>query len=138
MPPLAIDHVALAVADLDSALAHFRQVWGLLPSARELVEDQGVEEALLSVGEGALQLIAPSGSDSTVARFIAKRGEGLHHIAFEVNDLASSLADLRARGVELIDHEPRRGGGGRLVAFVHPRACHGLLVELVQRRRSDD
>lgn len=134
MPPLAIDHVALAVADLDSALEHFRAVWGLVPSAREHVEDQGVEEALMSVGDSALQLVAPSGPDSTVARFIAKRGEGLHHIAFEVNDLAAALADLQAKGVELIDSEPRRGGGGRWVAFVHPHASHGVLLELIQRR----
>jgi methylmalonyl-CoA/ethylmalonyl-CoA epimerase len=134
MPPLAIDHVALAVADLDSALEHFRAVWGLVPNARERVEDQGVEEALMSVGDSALQLVAPSGPDSTVARFIANRGEGLHHIAFEVNDLAAALADLHAKGVELIDSEPRRGGGGRWVAFVHPRASHGLLLELIQRR----
>jgi methylmalonyl-CoA/ethylmalonyl-CoA epimerase len=134
MLPLAIDHVALAVADLDSALYHFRTVWGLVPSAREHVEDQGVEEALVSVGDSALQLVAPTGPDSTVARFIAKRGEGLHHIAFEVDDLTATLDELRAQGVELIDSEPRRGGGGRWVAFVHPRASHGVLLELIQRR----
>ena len=134
MPPLAIDHVALAVADLDSALDHFRTVWGLVPSTRQHVEDQGVEEALVSVGDSALQLVAPTGPDSTVARFIAKRGEGLHHIAFEVDDLTAALDELRAQGVELIDSEPRRGGGGRWVAFVHPRASHGVLLELIQRR----
>jgi methylmalonyl-CoA/ethylmalonyl-CoA epimerase len=134
MPPLAIDHVALAVADLDSALDHFRTVWGLVPSAREHIEDQGVEEALVSVGDSALQLVAPTGPDSTVARFIAKRGEGLHHIAFEVDNLTAALDELRAQDVELIDSEPRRGGGGRWVAFVHPRASHGVLLELIQRR----
>jgi methylmalonyl-CoA/ethylmalonyl-CoA epimerase len=134
MPPSRVDHVAFAVADLDSALDDFRRIWGLLPSARERVDDQGVEEALLRVGQDVLQLITPSTPDSTVARFIASRGEGLHHIAFAVDDLATTLAQLQAQGVELIDLEPRRGGGGRLVAFVHPRSNHGVLVELVQHR----
>jgi methylmalonyl-CoA/ethylmalonyl-CoA epimerase len=134
MPPSRVDHVAFAVADLDSALDDFRRIWGLLPSARERVDDQGVEEALLRVGQDVLQLITPSTPDSTVARFIASRGEGLHHIAFAVDDLATTLAQLQAQGVELIDLEPRRGGGGRLVAFVHPRSNHGVLVELVQDR----
>jgi methylmalonyl-CoA/ethylmalonyl-CoA epimerase len=134
MPPSRVDHVAFAVADLDSALDDFRRIWGLLPSARERVDDQGVEEALLRVGQDVLQLITPSTPDSTVARFIASRGEGLHHIAFAVDDLATTLAQLQAQGVELIDLEPRRGGGGRLVAFIHPRSNHGVLVELVQHR----
>ena len=138
MPPLRIDHVAIAVADLDSALAHFREVWGLVPSARERVDDQGVEEALMPLEGAAVQLIAPSEPESTGARFIARRGEGLHHIAYEVDDLALALAELKRKGVELIDREPRRGGGGHLVAFVHPRGHHGVLLELVQRREAHD
>ncbi|HEX2234670.1 MAG TPA: methylmalonyl-CoA epimerase [Actinomycetota bacterium] len=131
--PDRIEHVALAVADLDDALAHMRAVWGLEPSGRERVHDQGVEEATLPLGDSALQLIAPVGRDSTVARFLSRRGEGLHHIALEVDDLRAELRRLEEAGVALIDREPRRGGGGHLVAFVHPRGNLGLLVELVER-----
>jgi methylmalonyl-CoA/ethylmalonyl-CoA epimerase len=128
-----IEHVALAVKDLDAAIRHYHEVWGLTVSTRETVAGQGVEEAMLPAGGACLQLIAPTAPDSTVARFIDRRGEGLHHIAFEVDDLGSVLARLRAAGAALIDDEPRRGGGGHLVAFVHPSANHGVLVELVQR-----
>jgi methylmalonyl-CoA/ethylmalonyl-CoA epimerase len=127
-----IEHVALAVSDLDAAVRHYDEVWGLRVAARERVEDQGVEEALLPVGGAALQLIAPTGPRSTVARFIAGRGEGLHHIAYQVDDIGAALAQLKARGVALIDEEPRPGGRGQLIAFVHPAANHGVLVELVQ------
>jgi methylmalonyl-CoA/ethylmalonyl-CoA epimerase len=127
-----VEHIALAVADLDAAVAHYRDVWGLEVSARERVEDQGVEEAMLPVGDTFLQLLGPTGPDTTVGRFISNRGEGLHHIAYEVPDLEAALAELKAKGVELIDEEPRRGGRGHMVAFVHPKGNHGLLVELIQ------
>jgi methylmalonyl-CoA/ethylmalonyl-CoA epimerase len=128
-----IEHVALAVADLDAALAHYADVWGLQVSHRERVEDQGVEEAMLPLGESFLQLLGPTGPETTVGKFVARRGEGLHHIAYEVEDLAGTLAELAARGVPLIDEVPRRGGRGHMVAFVHPKGNHGLLVELIQR-----
>jgi methylmalonyl-CoA/ethylmalonyl-CoA epimerase len=128
-----IEHIALAVADLEAAIEHYGAVWGLQVSHRERVEDQGVEEAMLPLGESYLQLLAPTGPDTTVGRFIDKRGEGLHHIAYEVDDLEAALAELKAKGVPLIDESPRRGGRGHMVAFVHPRGNHGLLVELVQR-----
>lgn len=128
-----IEHVALAVADLDESIAHYRDAWGLEVSHRERVEDQGVEEAMLPLGESHLQLLAATDPDTTVGRFVARRGEGLHHIAYEVDDLQGTLADLKAKGVRLIDQTPRRGGRGHLVAFVHPAANHGLLVELIQR-----
>lgn len=128
-----IEHIALAVADLDAAIAHYEEVWGLRVSHRERIEDQGVEEAMLPLGGSHLQLLAPTGADTTVARFIARRGEGLHHIAYEVDDLQAALAELEAKGVPLIDATPRRGGRGHMVAFVHPRGNHGLLVELIQR-----
>ena len=128
-----IEHVALAVADLEAALAHYRDVWGLEASGRERVEDQGVEEAMLPLGESNLQLLAPTGPDTTVGRFLATKGEGLHHIAYEVDDLVGALAELRAKGVRLIDEAPRRGGRGHMVAFVHPKSNHGLLVELIQK-----
>lgn len=128
-----IDHVALAVGDLEAAVAHYSKIWGLEVEHRERVDDQGVEEALLRVGDSYLQLLGATGSDTTVGRFLATRGEGLHHIAFEVDDLEAALTRLQQQGVALIDETPRRGGRGHLVAFVHPRGNHGLLVELIQR-----
>lgn len=130
-----IEHIAVAVADLDTAVAHYREVWGLEVSHRERVEDQGVEEAMLPLGESYLQLLGPTGPDTTVGKFISRRGEGLHHIAYEVDDLEGALAELKAKGVRLIDERPRVGGRGHLVAFVHPAANHGLLVELIQAPR---
>jgi methylmalonyl-CoA epimerase len=130
---LRIEHIALAVADLDEAVAHYENIWGLEVSHRERVEDQGVEEVMLPLGDCGLQLLGAIGPDTTVARFLEKRGEGLHHIAYEVDDLERSLEELRDKGVELIDERPRAGGRGHLVAFVHPRTNHGLLVELIQK-----
>jgi methylmalonyl-CoA/ethylmalonyl-CoA epimerase len=130
-----IEHVALAVADLDAAIAHYRDVWGLSVSHRERVDDQGVEEAMLPLGDSHLQLLGATSPESTVAKFIDRRGEGLHHIAYEVDDLEAALAELKAKGVPLIDEEPRRGGRGHMVAFVHPKGNHGLLVELIQAPR---
>ncbi len=128
-----IEHVAIAVADLESAVAHYAKVWGLQVEHRERVEDQGVEEAMLPLGESYLQLLGATGPDTTVGRFLAKRGEGLHHVAYEVEDLEAALVQLKENGVRLIDEAPRRGGRGHMVAFVHPRGNHGLLVELIQR-----
>lgn len=131
-----LEHVALAVADLDAALAHYRDVWGLEASERERVDDQGVEEAMLPLGESHLQLLAPTAPETTVGKFLSRRGEGLHHVAYEVDDLEATLAELKAKGVRLIDEAPRRGGRGHMIAFVHPGDNHGLLVELIQRPAS--
>jgi methylmalonyl-CoA/ethylmalonyl-CoA epimerase len=131
-----IEHIALAVADVDAAIAHYRDVWGLEVSSRERVEDQGVEEVMLPLGDSYLQLLGATGPDTIVGRFLARRGEGLHHIAYEVDDLVKTLEQLDSKGVELIDREPRPGGRGHLVAFVHPHSNHGLLVELIQRPSS--
>jgi methylmalonyl-CoA/ethylmalonyl-CoA epimerase len=128
-----IEHVALAVADLDAAVEHYARTWGLEVEHRERVEDQGVEEAMLPLGESYLQLLGATGPDTTVGKFLAKRGEGLHHIAYEVDDLEMALAQLKADGVPLIDEAPRKGGRGHMVAFVHPKGNHGLLVELIQK-----
>lgn len=130
-----IEHVALAVADLDAAIAHYRDVWGLEVTHRERVDDQGVEEAMLALGDSYLQLLAPTGPDTTVGKFVARRGEGLHHIAYEVDDLEATLDELRGKGVRLIDEKPRAGGRGHQIAFVHPGGNHGLLVELIQASR---
>lgn len=127
-----IEHVALAVEDLDAAVEHYARTWGLEVEHRERVDDQGVEEAMLPIGDSYLQLLGPTGPDTTVGKFIARRGEGLHHIAYEVDDLPGALAELKEKGVRLIDQEPRLGGRGHMVAFVHPAGNHGLLVELIQ------
>ena len=128
-----IEHVAIAVADLDAAVAHYSEVWGLEVEHRERVEDQGVEEAMLPLGDSYLQLLGATGPETTVGKFLARQGAGLHHLAYEVDDLEATLAELKARGVPLIDEAPRRGGRGHMVAFVHPKGNHGLLVELIQR-----
>jgi methylmalonyl-CoA epimerase len=128
-----IEHIALAVDDIEVAIDFYRDVWGLEVSHREVVADQGVEEVMLPAGNCSLQLLGATGPDTIVARFLARRGEGVHHIAYEVDDLESTLADLKAKGVKLVDESPRAGGRGQKVAFVHPKANHGLLVELVQR-----
>lgn len=128
-----IEHVAIAVADLDAAVELYRDVWGLEVEHRERVEDQGVEEAMVRIGESYLQLLGATGPDTTVGKFLERRGEGLHHIAYEVDDLPAALAELKAQGVPLIDETPRKGGRGHMVAFVHPKGNRGLLVELVQK-----
>ena len=127
-----IEHVALAVFDLDVSIAHYRDVWGLELSHRERVEDQGVEEAMLSLGRSYLQLVTATSADTAVGRFLARRGEGLHHVAYEVPDLEGALAELRAKGVRLIDEKPRPAGRGLRAAFVHPEGNHGVLVELIE------
>jgi methylmalonyl-CoA/ethylmalonyl-CoA epimerase len=129
---LNLDHVALAVRDLDEALERFRRLYGATPVSREIVEADGIEEAMLLVGGSQVQLLAPRRPDSPVARFLERRGEGLHHIAFAVPDLEAALAHLEAEGAELIDRTPRRGGGGARIAFVHPRAFGATLTELVE------
>jgi methylmalonyl-CoA/ethylmalonyl-CoA epimerase len=128
-----IEHVALAVSDLDAAVTHYSEVWGLDVAHRERVDDQGVEEVMLRLGDGYLQLLGATGPETTVGKFLERRGEGLHHIAYEVDDLPGTLASLKEKGIELIDEEPRPGGRGHTVAFVHPKSNHGLLVELIQR-----
>lgn len=128
-----LDHVAVAVSDLDAALARYERAFGLRPSRRERVDEQGVEEVMLPLGECFLQLLAATGEDTPVGRFLARRGEGLHHLAFAVDDIEAALARLKEQGVELVDEAPRRGGGGHRVAFIHPRATAGVLIELVER-----
>jgi methylmalonyl-CoA/ethylmalonyl-CoA epimerase len=128
-----IEHIALAVEDLDAAIAHYRDVWGIEAVGRERVEDQGVEEVMLPVGDSFVQLLGATGPDTIVGRFLKRRGEGLHHIAYEVDDLDGTLMALKERGVRLIDEAPRQGARDQLVAFVDPKSNHGLLVELIQR-----
>ncbi len=126
-----IDHVAVAVEDIDAALARFKQVFGLDVRERELVAAQRTEAALLPIGESSLELIQPKGNDG-LARFLEKRGPGLHHVAVEVEGIEGALAFLKALGVPLIDETPRAGARGHKVAFIHPKATGGVLVELVE------
>jgi methylmalonyl-CoA/ethylmalonyl-CoA epimerase len=126
-----IDHVAVAVADMDEALARYRQLLGVTPSDREVVASQRTEAALLPLGETSLELISPQGNEG-LARFLEKRGPGLHHIAIEVEGIEAALAALKALGVPLVDETPRLGARGHKVAFVHPKATGGVLVELVE------
>jgi methylmalonyl-CoA/ethylmalonyl-CoA epimerase len=127
-----IDHVGYAVDDLEAALPVFTERFGMPVEAREVMGDQGVEAVSLGVGPGHVELIQPIGADGGVARFLARRGPGLHHVAFAVDDLPAALDELRRGGAELIDEAPRRGLGGHRIAFVHPRSCGGVLTELVQ------
>jgi len=127
-----LDHVAIAVADLDAALASYRRLYGAEPLSREVVESQGVEEALIAVGGSFIQLLAPLAPDTPVGRFLARRGEGLHHIALAVADIEGALRHLRDEGARLVDEVPRPGGRGSRIAFVHPAAFGGTLVELVE------
>jgi methylmalonyl-CoA epimerase len=129
---MPLDHVAIAVPDLQQALPSFEALTGAPAAAAERVEDQGVDVVFIGDGPGRLELIAPIGAGSPVARFLERRGAGLHHIAYRVTDLDAKLAELTARGVPLIDAEPRRGAHGRRVAFIHPRGTAGVLVELVE------
>ena len=127
-----LDHVAIAVRDLDAALAEYAKLFGARPMYREVVADQGVEEAMIAVGGSFIQLLQPMNSDTPVGRFIEARGEGMHHIALAVADIEAALAHLKAEGSRLVDQEPRQGGRGARIAFVHPKAFAGTLVELVE------
>lgn len=129
-----IEHIAIAVSDLDAAIAGYSRSWGMTVEHREVVEDQKVEEAMLKIGESYIQLLAPTDPSSTVAKFIERRGEGLHHIAYEVEDLVAALASLEKEGVTLIDPDPRAGSRGTRVAFIHPKSNNGVLAELVEKK----
>ena len=131
MAQLGIHHLGVAVDDLDASIATYGQVFGAEVEHRAVVPDQGVEAASLRVGDSRIELLAALGADTPVGRFVAKRGPGLHHVAFAVPDLHAELARLRAGGVQLIDEEPRLGLFGLQVAFVHPEATGGVLAELV-------
>jgi methylmalonyl-CoA/ethylmalonyl-CoA epimerase len=132
MLPLNLHHTAIAVRDLDAAIERFRALYGVEPLYREVIEGQDVEEAMVPLGGSYLQLLMPLSPDGPVGRFVAKRGEGLHHVAIQVADIDGALDDLRSQGAELVDERARVGGGGHRIAFVHPRAFGGTLVELVE------
>jgi len=127
-----LDHVAIAVKDLDAAVHYYVHVLGFAPPELEVVADQKVRTALFGHGMGRIELICPTDANSSVAKFLEKRGEGLHHICVEVDDIVATLAELKARGAALIDEVPRIGAGGAKIAFIHPRGAHGVLTELRQ------
>ena len=133
--PTAIDHIGIAVDDLDEAVERYRRALGVEPAHRERVEDQGVEEVLFPVGESYIQLLGALAPETPVGRFVATHGAGMHHVAYRVDDVAAALDTLRADGVRLVDETPRPGSRGTLIAFVHPKSMGGVLVELVQQRR---
>ncbi|MFA5897204.1 MAG: methylmalonyl-CoA epimerase [Thermoplasmata archaeon] len=128
-----VHHVGIAVKDLDAALARYRAL-GLHAGTPEDVPSAGVRVAFLETGGALIELVTPLRGDSAVGRFLEKRGEGLHHVAFVVKDLVAELARLEREGFELVDRVPRPGARGRTVAFLHPRSAHGTLIELVQER----
>ena len=128
-PAYRLDHVGIAVASIEESLDVYRAL-GLAESGRETVESQGVVTAFLPLGETRLELLEPTNAESPVAKFLAKRGPGVHHLCFAVADLERSLADLKARGFRLVNEIPVEGAGGRRVAFLHPSAGYGVLIEL--------
>jgi methylmalonyl-CoA/ethylmalonyl-CoA epimerase len=127
-----IDHIGVAVEEIDPALELYRDSFELTLAHREVVEEQGVEAVLLDVGENHVELLAPLGADTPVGRFLAKQGPGLHHVAYQVKDIDATLERLRQAGLQLIDQQPRTGIRGSRVAFMHPRATAGVLTEIVQ------
>jgi methylmalonyl-CoA epimerase len=127
-----IDHIAIAVNDLEAAIAYYRDTFGCDVDHRELVESDGVEEALLKVADSYVQLLTPIREDSPVAKYLDKKGEGLHHVGYRVDDCAAALERVKAEGHRVIDEAPRPGSRGTTVAFVHPKTAFGTLIELVQ------
>jgi methylmalonyl-CoA/ethylmalonyl-CoA epimerase len=127
-----IDHIGVAVEEIEPSLELYRDRFELLVAHREVVEEQGVEAVLLDVGESHVELMAPLGADTPVGRFLAKNGPGLHHVAYQVSDIDQTLGALKQAGMRLIDEQPRIGIRGSRVAFMHPRATEGVLTELVE------
>lgn len=129
---LNLDHVAIAVADLDGAVKGYATRYRVVPLYREVIESQGVEEAMIPIGGSFVQLLRPLAVDTPVGRFLEKHGEGLHHVGYAVTNIASALSHLRSEGARLIDETPRIGGRGAKIAFVHPADLGGTLIELVE------
>lgn len=132
MKLINLDHVAIAVADLDQAIGEYRRQYGVEPLYREIVEEQGVEEAMIPVGGSFVQLLQPLSDETPVGRFVIKNGPGLHHVAYAVPSIEDALEHLKGEGVRLIDDVPRTGGRGAKIAFVHPKELAGTLIELVE------
>ncbi len=127
-----IDHVGIAVSDLDKAIVHYQQTTGANPVQRESLADQGVEIVFIELAGSKVELLAPLNDQSTLARFIQKRGSGLHHVCYRVENIHAELQRLRESGYQLIDDTPRPGAGNTLIAFIHPSSCHGVLTEICE------
>ena len=127
-----IDHVAIAVNDLEAAVDYYRQAYGVEVEHREVVERDGVEEALIRVADSYIQLLTPVRDDSTVAKFLERKGEGIHHVGYRVEDIREALAAVAETGIRLVDEQPRHGSMGASIAFLHPGDLGGVLTELVQ------
>jgi methylmalonyl-CoA epimerase len=130
-----VHHIAIAVESISAALSAFVDAFGLMVTHTEEVDSQGVRVAVLPVGTTWLELVEPKDEGSAVGRFLSRHGEGIHHICFEVDDLEATLAQLRERGMRLVDNVPRRGVGNARVAFVHPSSTHGVLIELHEKEK---
>ncbi len=129
---MRISHIGIAVKDADTALKMYREVLGLEPSSIETVESQNVKTVHIPIGDSSIELLESTSPDGVVAKFIEKRGEGIHHIAIEVDDIETALAKMKAEGFQLIDETPRMGAGNMRIAFIHPRSTNGVLLELCQ------
>lgn len=133
MNTTVIDHIGIAVNSIDKSLAFWETTLGIKCTGVETVADQKVKTAFLPIKESEVELLEATDPESPIAKFIEKKGEGIHHLAIRVDDLARALAELKAKGVRLIDETPRKGAGGALIAFIHPKATGGILLELSQR-----
>ena len=133
MKTTVIDHIGIAVKSIDASLGFWESALGIKCAGRETVEEQKVTTAFLPIKESEIELLEATSDESPVAKFIEKKGEGIHHIAIRVDDLAGAIAELKEKGVQLIDEKPRKGAGGAMIAFVHPKATGGILLELSQR-----
>jgi len=130
-----IDHIGIAVSNLQESLSFWETSLGIEPHGTQEVPEQKLRTAFLPVGDTEIELLESTSADSSVAKFIEKHGEGLHHIAIRVDDIEAALAELKAKGIQLIDETPRNGAGGARIAFVHPRSTHGVLLELCERKQ---
>ncbi len=131
-----LEHVAIAVKDLEVAVQYYVDVLGFAPPELEVVAEQKVRTAIFGHGMGRIELLCPTDPSSSVAKFLEKRGEGLHHVCIEVDDIVATLAELKAKGAQLLDETPKIGAGGAQVAFIHPKGAHGVLTELRQGPRA--
>jgi len=130
-----IDHIGIAVTNMQESLSFWETSLGIEPHGIQEVPDQKLRTAFLPIGETEIELLESSSAESSIAKFIEKHGEGLHHIAIRVDDIETALAELKAKGIQLIDETPRNGAGGARIAFVHPKATHGVLLELCERKQ---
>ena len=128
-----IDHIGIAVKNLDETLKFYEEVLGIKCIGTEVVEEQKVKTAFLPIGDTEVELLEATDEDSPIAKFIEKRGEGIQHIAYRVDDIEKALEEVKAKGIRLIDEKPRKGAGGAKIAFLHPKSTYGVLIELCER-----